>query len=390
MPKSTYENVNPKNIVFAPKEGDTAFWNARQNLNDEKLKQIYQSIRKVGLVQDITVRLHPNGKYQVVCGEQRLRCILKLIQKNPLCYDQKTGNQGKARVVHKTLRAKVLHNCSDKDASTISVAENLNRDDVSEIDLMAYCIDLTEKKAENGQPLYTRADIEDIIGRSATWISQTMNLYNLPGKVKKMLGTGELQRTVALNLLKVDPARVDQVIEFAQALSVEDYEKGRDRIEKEVTRLEGEFETAEIEEASADAMGTPKEKRQTRTARSQLDKMLNDAKSRQETARNRKSRLSTDLIQTAASALPGALKGKASGLSHKLLRSMVADIQEHLDSKKPPKHRCGKAYDARDLRLAQAILKMSIGQTQDRDVLGVLAHFYAEEGEPGWPLPDVA
>ncbi len=384
MPKSTYADINPKKIVFALQQENSAFWNARQNFNSEKLAHIRHSIQKSGLIQQITVRKLPNDSYQVVCGDQRLRSILLLLTKNQLCYDKKTGTKKKAREVYKTMYVQVLHNCSDKEAAIFSIAENLNRDDVTDVDLMRYCIDLDAKRDEHGKPVYTRTDIEEIIGRSATWISQTMNLYNLPGKAKDMLATGKLPRTVALNLLKVEPSQADRVLKLASAIADKDFEKNKDRIESEVSKLEDDYEDAEIVETSAEAMGTAKEKRTARTAARQLEKKLNDAKARKETAKNRKSRLSADSIQTAASILPGALTGKASGLSHKLLRSMVADLQEHLDKGKSIKHQYGKAFEVRDLKLAQAILEMAIGQTHERDVFGLLASFYAEEGKPGW------
>ena len=387
MPQSVSLNVKPSQIDFAPNEIGAAFWNARQSFSEEKMAELRESIQKNGLLHDLILRVHQGKRYQVVCGDRRLRCIQALISRNARVFNQETGENEPARKAYRTLKCKVFPKCSDKEASTLSVAENLDRDDVTEVDLMTYCIALHEKtNPETGDRMYSREDIQYIIGRSATWISQTMKLYELTPKAQAMLASGELPRTVALKLLNVKPEMVDQVLKIAAVEAVTEKEEEVARLDREVERLEDAAEEADFNLVTAEA-GTSTHKKKAKSAKQAVDKKLNEARSRQHTAQRREPRLGADALQTATHKI-GAQKGKASGLSHRMIRSQLAKLDE--DSATGSVLHDGQPLDERDVKLLREFYRLVLGQAPVRTGTELLAHIYGQEGRDGFSPMDEA
>jgi len=386
MPQSVIRSVKPSQIDFAPNEIDAHFWNARQSFGEIKMAELRESIQKDGLLQDPILRVR-GKRYQIVVGDRRVRCIKALLSRNAKVYNPLNGQMEPARKAYNTLTCKVFLNCSDKEASTISVAENINRDDITEVDMMTYCITLHEKiDPRTKERMWTREDIQAIIGRSATWISQTMKLFELTPKAKQMLATGELPRTVALKLLNVQPDMVDKVLQLAAVEAVQDKEEEVARLGREIERLEEKADEAEFEAVTAEA-GTIEHKRKAKTIKAQVDKKLAEARSRHHTAQRREPRLGADSLQTVTTKL-GAQKGKASGLSHRMIRNQLAKLDE--ESGLGGVTHDGQKLDDRDVKLLREFYRMVLGQRSVRTGVELLAQIYGEEGRDGFKPYDEA
>jgi ParB family transcriptional regulator, chromosome partitioning protein len=48
-------------------------WQPRAKFDEDALQELADSIREIGIIQPITVRLSENGKYQLITGERRFR-----------------------------------------------------------------------------------------------------------------------------------------------------------------------------------------------------------------------------------------------------------------------------------------------------------------------------
>jgi len=388
-----FADIDPTKIIFAPKTATSLFWNARQDIDDEYMAELCQSIQCDGLLEEIVVRSLPDGRLQVVCGECRLRCILRLLEIKAECYNLLVGETQPASEVFGTIKSKVLKNCSDKQASRISVTENIKRRQLKDTDLMAYCRDLCEVQVPEGDIAYNRQDVCHILNRSATWVSQTLSLYDLSPMALEYLGNGKLPRTVALGLLKVNKGCVDQVVRAAEILSADDCEAALMYADAEVEKLRKTLDEAELGEAVAGSVGTSEERQQARKARSDTDRALADAQSRQTTAKNRQARLTTDVVSRATDVTPGARRGKSSGMSHKSVRTEVGRVKNILTTDDDIVHPGNKqVYAKRDIQLVLLGMQMVLGETAERNILARLAQFYADEGQDGWgpPVPPEA
>lgn len=379
------EYLDPAKIKFAVQEQNSAFWNARITIREEKLIALREGIRDEGLINPLCVRALHNNVRELVCGEQRLRSILYLIENNEICHNLRNGKKAPAREVYGNLACNVLYNCNDIEASRRSIAENAERDDVSDIDLMYYCLTLSEKKDAAGNNIYTTEDIQSIIKRSPTWVSQTKSLFKLSDRAKQMLATGELPRTVALNLLKVNPQLVDQVLDQAEKHAQLAAEQDEERIKILVRNLEEDYEQAENLIAASEALEDKTTLKSARALRNDIDRKLKDAKSRQETTTRRKPRLNADALQAGTDAIAGARQGKSNGISQKILRGMLFDLEQMLEKGDDiVDNKFNATFDKKDLRLVRRILECVTGKRIERDLLSIVAQFNADEGLQPW------
>lgn len=353
-----------------------AFWNARQSLVNEDLVSLRESIRDVGLNVPPVVRELADGTYELIAGERRIRSLRWLIENKVPCFDKASQGRTPAQKLYKTVQCRVEVDCDDKRASQLSVSENLERENVSDVDLMQYCLDLVSLKSEHGEPLYTRKEIEEIIHRSATWISQTLSLHELSDRAKELLGNGTLPRTTALYLLKLEPEAVDKVLDRAEEIAAQVKAAELQQIENEINQAEENLQAAEMTIALADRFHDNDKKKQATNAKAILNRTLDEAQSRQETVRVRKPRLTQDTLQAAADEIPGARRGKSSGLSHKLIRAELTKLSKFIEEPTGD-----TPFLLRDVRLVRACMEMFIGLTAERTPLDLLDTFYKSEGE---------
>lgn len=374
-----FQAINPRQICFTERNKG-AFWNARQTLNHQTLASTRESIRTVGLNQPIVVRLLPDKAHELVAGERRLRCILWLLDRNAECYNKETKQMEPAHKVYATVECRVEVDCDDKRASKLSVCENLERENVNELDLMTYCIDLCNLVAEDGTPVYRRDEVQEVIGRSQGWISQTMSLYDLSDRAKKMLGDGSLPRTTALYLLKLDPDKVDMVLDLAAKMAVGEHVEELEAVLALIENTEDELQTADMTIAVASRLGTAEDKSAAVRAKSLLDKKLEEAEARQVALRERSPRVTQDTLQLAADRIPGARQGKSNALSHKLIRSELDGIRKLLEDGPLMHPNYQRQFEDRDVEIVCRCMDMFLGQAEERTPQALLTKLYEEEG----------
>jgi ParB family transcriptional regulator, chromosome partitioning protein len=129
-------------------------WQPRRVFNEEKLKELAESIREVGQVQPIVVRRVATG-YQIVAGERRWRAhkILGL----------------------DSIKA-VVTDCSDSDMAVLAMVENVSRDDLSDYEI-SRSIRRTEKEFPD------RKRLAEALGLSKSGLFQFLSFEKLPAFV---------------------------------------------------------------------------------------------------------------------------------------------------------------------------------------------------------------
>jgi ParB family transcriptional regulator, chromosome partitioning protein len=171
----------------------------RRTFGKESIEKLAASIGKEGVLQPILVR--PSGQYfELIAGERRWRAA------------RKAGLQ--------TIRA-VCREVDSAQALTLSIVENLQREDLNPIDEAAAYKNLT------GQLDLTHEQVGVIVGRDRATVSNTMRLLDLPTSIQAKLVAKLISPGHGRVLLAVkDSARQMALAEMAvQGASVRELER---------------------------------------------------------------------------------------------------------------------------------------------------------------------
>lgn len=136
----------------------TSALNPRKEFDESELQELAESIKKVGVIQPITVRSHSEGGYELVCGERRYRASLV------------------AGLVEVPASIREL---TDSEAMELMVTENLQRKDVSpleEADAFQFMIDNMK---------YEIADVAARIAKNESFVIRRLQLLKLIPQLKE-------------------------------------------------------------------------------------------------------------------------------------------------------------------------------------------------------------
>ena len=163
-----------KNTVFKDSDGDIANieidsivpcpFQPRTSFADEALVSLSESIKEKGILQPLLVRKR-GSQYEIIAGERRWRAAQKAgLQKVPAIIKELSDQE--------TLEVALIENLQRENLTPIEEAEGLNR-------LM--------KEYE-----YTQETLGKTIGKSRSYIANSLRLLALPEAVKEMLNSGAL------------------------------------------------------------------------------------------------------------------------------------------------------------------------------------------------------
>ncbi len=159
----------------------------RKNFDNETLEELVQSIKKFGILQPIIVR-KIDDKYEIVAGERRFRsALLAGLKKVPV----------------------IIKSLEDKEAFSLSIIENIQRENLNPIEEASAYHELVEKYN------YKQQEISEIIGKSRSHIANLMRLLSLPKKVKSYLIEGKIEMGHARALVNYKNAEdiIDYVVD---------------------------------------------------------------------------------------------------------------------------------------------------------------------------------
>lgn len=147
----------------------------RKNFDDKSLEGLSQSIEKYGLLNPIVLR--KNGiRYEIIAGERRFRAS-KLLG-------------------HREIEA-IIKNVDNKDIDILSIVENVQREDLSGLEeANAY----NELSRNYGM---TQDEIAKTVGKSRSYIGNTLRLLKLDENSKKELEEGNISPSQARTLLSI-------------------------------------------------------------------------------------------------------------------------------------------------------------------------------------------
>jgi len=189
----------------------------RKYFDEAKIDELAESIVKHGLLQPILVR-PLNGAFQIVHGERRYRA-----HKSLDCA---------------TIKAMVKE-LSDEQVADIRLVENLERDNLSDIELAMEF----ERRVKAGQ---THEQIAKTIGKSKAFVTQRLALLKLPEKERERMLHGELGFTNARLLLSIKDPNIrervsEQISRNTSTRAVLNLVRSEANVVTRVTTLDDEF-----------------------------------------------------------------------------------------------------------------------------------------------------
>ena len=179
----------------------------RIEFDEEKQKELIESIMEKGVVQPIIVR-PINGEFELIAGERRLRAAKSL---------------GWAKV------PALIKNVNDEQALELAIVENIQRENLNAIEeAKAY----SKLSSEFG---LTQDEIAKKVGRNRVTVTNTIRLLKLPVEIQDDISAGKISAGHAKVLLMVEGAQFQKKLKdliISNELSVRDTERYAARIKK--------------------------------------------------------------------------------------------------------------------------------------------------------------
>ena len=149
----------------------------RREFDDVALGELAESIKQIGIIQPITLREMPSGRYQIIAGERRWRA------------GQRAGL--------KTIPA-YIRSADDENMMQMALVENIQREDLNAIEIaLAYknLIDVCH---------LTQEQLAERVGKKRATIANFLRLLKLPAQVQVALKNREVDNGHARALLSLD------------------------------------------------------------------------------------------------------------------------------------------------------------------------------------------
>lgn len=149
----------------------------RKTFRDAELNDLAASIKEKGVLQPILLRAVAGRpyNYEIVAGERRFRA---------------------SKLAGLTEIPAVIKKLDDNNAMEIALIENVQRENLDPVEEAAAYKNLIEKCN------YEMDDVSRLIGKSASYIRNSMRILDLPESVRSMVSNGELSashaRTIAV------------------------------------------------------------------------------------------------------------------------------------------------------------------------------------------------
>ena len=151
--KSGVEKIAIEQLSASP-------YQPRMNFDEDALNTLAASIKEKGILQPLLVRQKLSGEYEIIAGERRYRAALKAgLKEIPA----------------------IIKDFTDKEVLEVALIENIQRENLSAIE-----------EAESLEHLiksfsHTQESLSQVIGKSRSYIANTLRLLSLPSSVQQKI-----------------------------------------------------------------------------------------------------------------------------------------------------------------------------------------------------------
>ena len=196
---SDFENnfKNENKTMVSIEDVTPNFDQPRKFFDKEKLKELASSILENGIIQPIIVR-KKEKKLEIIAGERRWRAAqIALLDQIPV----------------------IIIDVDDKKLFEMSIVENIQRENLNPVD---EAISYKKLKEEFH---YTQDDVAKVLGKSRSYIANSLRLLTLPDEVIELIYKGFLSYGHARTLIGLDDSLNLAKIIVKKNLSVRETEK---------------------------------------------------------------------------------------------------------------------------------------------------------------------
>ncbi len=227
----TKENVSGENVKMVPiKLLYASKYQPRSEFNQEALDALTVSIKEKGVLQPLLVRAKNNGKFEIIAGERRFRAACQAgLSEIPV----------------------IVKDMADKEVLEVALVENLLRENLSAIE-----------EAEGLQRLinefsHTQEALSSVIGKSRSYIANTLRLLTLPASVQQMIRDNKLTAGHARPLVGLEQAEALAKKIVDKGLSVREVEQlvQKSKETKTKTKKKTNSDVADIEKSLKQSLG---------------------------------------------------------------------------------------------------------------------------------------
>ena len=149
----------------------------RTHFDEQSLEELAASIRKLGIVQPLTVRETGNGRYQLIAGERRLRA---------------------ARLAGLTHVPAYIRTADDQAMLELALVENIQREDLDAVEVAISFQRLIEECR------LTQEQLSDRVGKQRSTVANYLRLLKLPAEIQLGIRNKHLMMGHARTLVNIE------------------------------------------------------------------------------------------------------------------------------------------------------------------------------------------
>lgn len=152
----------------------------RTKFDEQSLEELAASIRKLGIVQPLTVRDAGNGKYQLIAGERRLRA---------------------ARLAGLSHVPAYVRTADDQAMLELALVENIQREDLDAVEVAISFQRLIEECK------LTQEQLSDRVGKQRSTVSNYLRLLKLPAEIQLGIRNKNVTMGHARTLISIEDTK---------------------------------------------------------------------------------------------------------------------------------------------------------------------------------------
>ena len=196
----------------------------RRNFDQESLEELAASIRELGIVQPLSLRLADDGRYQIIAGERRWRA---------------------ARLAGLLSVPAYVRTASDSEVTEMALIENIQREDLNAIEVALAFNKLIETYK------LTQERLSERIGKKRATIANHLRLLRLPAEIQLGLRDRKLDMGHARALLAIDNTK-DQLKVYNRILREGLSVRAVEQIAKKMQQAPGHSDESKPASSSSD------------------------------------------------------------------------------------------------------------------------------------------
>ncbi len=200
VPASAVNEISVRDIEANP-------WQPRSKFDEESLNELADSIKEVGIIQPVTVRMLDDGKYQLITGERRYRAARKIGLKTVPAY---------------------VRMAEDQNMLEMALVENIQREDLDAIEVAISYQRLIEECS------LTQENLSDRVGKKRSTVANYLRLLKLPAEIQ--LGIRERKITMGHARALVNVEQADKILAVYEQIVAHDLSVRK--VEELVRRLQ--------------------------------------------------------------------------------------------------------------------------------------------------------